>query len=156
MAGLGSAVGWSAGRSARAARGCGTAGGSAGTALRNAAIAANSTPASDTLNLAPGCTYGLTSELPAFTAPTVVNGSGAVITRAAGTFRILTVDRGSLTLRTTVVTNGDASGSAVANGAGGGIVVTGNGTLTVTASVVRANAAASPTECRPSPPGPRR
>lgn len=110
-------------------------------ALSAAITTANSTPASDTLNLAPGCTYALTAELPAFTGPTVVNGSGAVITRTAGTFRILTVNGGSLTLRTTVVSNGDASGSAVASGAGGGIVVTGNGTLTVTASTIRANQA---------------
>lgn len=109
------------------------------TALQNAITTANSTPGGDTLNLAPGCVYRLTTELPAITSPIVVNGGGATITRQSGTFRILTVDGGDLTLRSAVITNGDATGSPVQNGAGGGIVVTGNGSLAVTASVLRAN-----------------
>uniref|UniRef100_A0AAU2JPA5 Right handed beta helix domain-containing protein n=1 Tax=Streptomyces sp. NBC_00049 TaxID=2903617 RepID=A0AAU2JPA5_9ACTN len=111
------------------------------TALRNAVTTANGTPASDTLDLAPGCTYGLTSELPAFTGPTIVNGAATVITRTSGTFRIPTVNGGNLALRSTTITNGDASGSALVPGTGGGIVVTGNGVLTVTSSVIRGNRA---------------
>jgi hypothetical protein len=109
------------------------------TALQNAINTANGTPGSDTLNLAPNCTYALTSELPAITSPIVINGNGDLITRVSGTFRILTVDGGNLTLWTTVVTNGDATGSPVQTGAGGGIVVTGNGGLTVNSSVIRSN-----------------
>ncbi|SEG79247.1 hypothetical protein SAMN05216223_111120 [Actinacidiphila yanglinensis] len=110
-------------------------------ALRAAINTANGTPGSDTLNLAPGCTYGLTAELPAVTSPVVVNGNGATLTRTSGTFRILTVDGGNLTLRSAVLTNGNATGSSVQPGAGGGVVVTGNGSLTVTASVIRGNSA---------------
>ncbi|MFF3464886.1 hypothetical protein [Streptomyces sp. NPDC002619] len=109
------------------------------TALQTAINTANSTPSSDTLNLAPGCTYQLTTELPAITSPIVINGSGSTITRVSGTFRLLTVSGGNLTLRTAILTNGDATGSSVQNGAGGAIVVTGNGTLNVTSSVIRHN-----------------
>ncbi|CAG6397433.1 hypothetical protein NMG29_24920 [Streptomyces cocklensis] len=109
------------------------------TALQSAINTANSTPGGDTLILAPGCTYRLTTELPAITSPIVINGNGDTITRQTGTFRILTVNGGDLDLRSAVITNGDATGSSVQNGAGGGIVVTGNGTLTVNASVIRNN-----------------
>ncbi|PZH21012.1 hypothetical protein C1I97_00370 [Streptomyces sp. NTH33] len=61
------------------------------------------------------------------------------ITRTSGSFRILTVDGGNLTLRAAVIANGDATGSPVRRGAGGGIVVTGNGSLTVDGSVIRDN-----------------
>lgn len=109
------------------------------TALRNAIIAANNTPASDTLLLTARCTYQLTTELPAITSPIVISGSAATITRTAGTFRILTVDGGNLSVLSTTITNGDATGSSVQNGAGGGIVVTGNGTLNLTSSTIRNN-----------------
>lgn len=109
------------------------------TALRNAINTANGTPVSDTLNLAPGCTYRLTTELPAITSPIVINGNGGTITRLSGTFRILTVNGGALTLRTATLSNGDATGSSVENGAGGAIVVTGNGSLNLSTSVVRNN-----------------
>lgn len=108
-------------------------------ALRTAIDTANATSTSDTLNLAPNCTYRLTSELPAITSPIVVNGNGDTITRVSGTFRILTVDGGALTLRAAVLSNGDATGSTVAPGAGGGIVVTGNGSLNLFAGVIRNN-----------------
>ncbi|MFE3639218.1 hypothetical protein [Streptomyces cellostaticus] len=113
------------------------------TALVNAINTANGTAASDTLKLARGCRYSLTAELPAITSPIVVNGNDALITRAvtAPAFRILTVDGGNLTLRALRVTNGDATGSPIANGAGGGIVVTSGGTLTASAVVVRGNQA---------------
>ncbi|WP_031167267.1 hypothetical protein [Streptomyces durhamensis] len=68
-----------------------------------------------------------------------MNGNGATITRASGTFRLLTVNGGNLTLRAIQLTNGDATGSSVQNGAGGAIVVTGNGTLNLSSSVVRNN-----------------
>ncbi|MFD0065397.1 hypothetical protein [Streptomyces sp. NPDC056690] len=112
------------------------------TALQNAINTANSTPGGDTLNLRPGCTYKLTTELPAITSPVVINGNLATLTRTSGTFRILTVDGGSLTLRAAVLSHGDATGSPVQNGAGGAVVVTGNGTLNLSASVIRHNHAA--------------
>jgi hypothetical protein len=108
-------------------------------ALQNAVTAANATPGGATLSLAPRCVYQLTSELPAITSQVVVDGNRATITRQSGTFRILTVDGGDLTLGSTVVSNGDATDSAVRPGAGGGIVVTGNGALTVNSSVIRDN-----------------
>ncbi|MFD6322387.1 hypothetical protein ACFWOL_05760 [Streptomyces sp. NPDC058442] len=109
------------------------------TALRNAINTANGTPVSDTLNLAPDCTYQLTTELPAITSPIVINGNGDTITRLSGTFRILTVNGGALTLRAAVLSNGDATGSSVENGAGGAIVVTGNGSLNLNSGVIRDN-----------------
>lgn len=112
------------------------------TALRTAITAANNTPGTDTLKLTPRCSYTLTSELPSITSPIVINGNHATITRTSGSFRILTVDGGNLTLRTTTIANGDAAGSAIMSGAGGGILVTGNGTLTVDCSVIRDNTAA--------------
>ncbi|SEC39893.1 hypothetical protein [Streptomyces sp. TLI_105] len=110
------------------------------TALRNAIDTANSTPgSSDTLDLARGCAYRLTTELPAITLPIVINGNGATLTRVAGAFRILTVDGGALTLRATVLSNGDATGSVVANGAGGAILVSNGGSLNLSAAVLRNN-----------------
>ncbi|MFF2204183.1 hypothetical protein [Streptomyces sp. NPDC058145] len=113
------------------------------TALVNAINTANGTPGSDTLNLAPGCRYSLTNALPAITSTVVVNGNGATIARAASAsaFRIITVNGGNLTLRALTLTNGDATGSTIANGAGGGIVVTGNGTLNASAVVILDNRA---------------
>ncbi|MEU1488341.1 hypothetical protein [Streptomyces sp. NPDC005752] len=109
------------------------------TALRNAINTANGTPVSDTLNLAPGCTYRLNTELPAITTPIVINGNSDTITRQSGTFRILTVNGGALTLRAAILSNGDATGSSVASGAGGAVVVTGNGSLNLNAGVIRNN-----------------
>lgn len=111
------------------------------TALRDAINTANSTPVSDTLNLAADCTYRLTTELPAITSPIVINGNNDTITRQSGTFRILTVNGGALTLRGAILSNGDATGSSVQNGAGGAIVVTGNGNLNLSGSVIRNNRA---------------
>ncbi|MFE1251169.1 hypothetical protein [Streptomyces sp. NPDC058735] len=111
------------------------------TALRDAINTANSTPVGDTLNLAPGCAYRLTAELPAITSPIVINGKSDTITRQAGTFRILTVNGGALTLRAVVLSNGDATGSPVQNGAGGAVVVTGNGSLNLSGSAIRNNRA---------------
>ncbi|MFJ4126447.1 hypothetical protein ACIP3U_34730 [[Kitasatospora] papulosa] len=109
------------------------------TALRNAINTANGTPAGDTLNLAPGCTYRLTTELPAITSPIVINGNSDTITRQSGTFRILTVNGGALTLRAAILSDGDATGSSTESGAGGAVVVTGNGSLNLSASVIRNN-----------------
>ncbi|MGW6140116.1 hypothetical protein [Streptomyces sp. NPDC055140] len=110
-------------------------------ALQAAITAANSTPAGDTLNLRPGCPYALTAELPPITTPVVINGNFATIS-GSGTFRIFTVDGGNLTLRAAVLSNGDATGSSFQNGAGGAIVVDGNGTLNLSGSVIRNNHAA--------------
>ncbi|MGX4690431.1 hypothetical protein [Streptomyces sp. JNUCC 63] len=52
-------------------------------------------------------------------------------------FRILTVDHGELTLRAATIANG------VTADFGGGIVVTGNGALTVVSGVIRNNHAGS-------------
>ncbi|MFE9612111.1 hypothetical protein [Streptomyces sp. NPDC006012] len=109
------------------------------TALRTAINTANSTPGSDMLNVAANCTYRLTSELPAITSPIVINAKGNTFTRVSGTFRIFTVDGGSLTLRNATLTNGDATGSSVQNGAGGAIVVTGNGSLDLNNVQIRNN-----------------
>ncbi|MFG2262374.1 hypothetical protein [Streptomyces sp. NPDC048720] len=113
------------------------------TALVNAINTANSNPGSDTLNLAKGCVYSPTAELPRIYSTIVVNGNGATITRAttAPAFRILTVDGGNLTLRALTISRGDATGSPIQTGAGGGVVVTGNGTLNANAVVIQGNRA---------------
>lgn len=135
-------------------------------ALQAAITTANGTTASDTLNLAPGCTYQLTAELPAITTTVLINGNGATINRQSGTFRILTVNGGNLTLRTATLSNGDAGGSPIATDAGGLSVFSGSlanvgtstfrsniatqngggivsdGTVNVTASQITANQAA--------------
>lgn len=108
-------------------------------ALQSAIETANSIPGSDTLNLAPRCTYRLTTELPAITSPIVINGNSDTITRVSGTFRILTVDGGNLTLVGATLTNGDATGSSIQNGAGGAIVVTGNGSLSLIGALIARN-----------------
>ncbi|MFB7496199.1 hypothetical protein ACFC09_16155 [Streptomyces sp. NPDC056161] len=108
-------------------------------ALQSAINTANSTPGSDTLNLAPRCTYRLTSELPAITSPIRINGNGDTITRVSGTFRIFTVNGGDLTLVDATLTNGDATGSSIQNGAGGAVVVTGNGSLTLLGDLIARN-----------------
>lgn len=104
------------------------------TALVNAVNLANSTPSADSLVLASGCNYvltsahgGLTDGLPVITTPMEMIGP-AVITRGplALQFRIIEVSTaGSLTLTTGVgITNGSAAGD------GGGILNFGAVTLT--------------------------
>ncbi len=102
---------------------------------------ANSTPAADTLVLAGGCTYTLTSAhggttdgLPVITTPIEMIGP-ATITRTAGSFRIAEVSpTGSLTLTTGVaLTNGSAAGD------GGGIL--NHGAVTLTKSSLSNNTA---------------
>ncbi|MEU6576816.1 hypothetical protein [Streptomyces sp. NPDC046805] len=112
-------------------------------ALRSAIDTANGTAARDTLNLSGGCVYRLTGALPDITSPIVINGSVATITRQTGAsaFRILTVNGGDLTLRTTFVTGGDVRGGSGLAGAGGGIVVYDNGSLKLNTSVVTGNRA---------------
>ncbi|MFI1769918.1 hypothetical protein ACH41H_49300 [Streptomyces sp. NPDC020800] len=109
------------------------------TALQNAINTANSTPGDDTLNLAPRCTYRLTTELPAITSPITINGNSDTITRVSGTFRILTVNGGNLTVVGATLTNGDATGSSVQSGAGGAVVVTGNGSLRLVGTLIARN-----------------
>jgi hypothetical protein len=101
-------------------------------ALVAAITLANSTPAADTLVLAGGCTYTLTSAhggptngLPLITTPIEMIGP-ATITRTSGSFRIAEVSpTGNLTLTTGVkLTNGSAAGD------GGAILNHGAVTLT--------------------------
>jgi predicted outer membrane repeat protein len=106
------------------------------TALVAAVTLANTTPAADTLTLASGCTYSMTSAngspangqeaLPVITTPIEMVGP-ATITRASGeSFRIAEVSpTGKLTLTTSVAfTNGSAAGD------GGAILNFGEVTLT--------------------------
>lgn len=104
-------------------------------ALVAAVNLANSTPASDTLALAGGCTYQLTSAhgggllttgLPVITTPIQMIGPAVITRSSALPFRIAEVSStGSLTLTTSVVfTNGSAVGD------GGGILNRGAVTLT--------------------------
>ncbi|MET7377553.1 hypothetical protein ABZT08_01785 [Streptomyces sp. NPDC005526] len=101
-------------------------------ALSTAITNANSS-GGDTLRLAPGCTYALTTPLPAITSDIVIEGRHSTITRAsAASFGILTVDEaGSLIICDVTITNGDAPdfGGGIAN----------YGQLTVRNSVVRDN-----------------
>jgi hypothetical protein len=97
---------------------------------------ANSTPASDTLVLAGGCTYSMTSPhgssangqeaLPVITTPIEMIGPATITRASGGSFRIAEVSStGSLTLTTSVaLTNGSAVGD------GGGILNFGAVTLT--------------------------
>src|SRR5947208_12058916 len=111
-------------------------------ALVAAVNLANSTSAADTLVLAGGCTYaltsahgGLTDGLPVITTPIEMIGP-AVITRSSLLpFRIAEVSStGSLTLTTSVVlTNGSAVGD------GGGIL--NHGAVTLTSSSLSGNIA---------------
>ncbi|MEV6165924.1 right-handed parallel beta-helix repeat-containing protein [Streptomyces sp. NPDC052052] len=110
-------------------------------ALHGAIDAANNSPGSDTLNLAPRCTYLLYTELPPITSPIVINGNGDTIASVPGTFRILTVDGGSLTLAAATLTNGDATGSSIRQGEGGAIVVTDHGSLSLARTLIAKNRA---------------
>jgi hypothetical protein len=112
-------------------------------ALVAAVNLANSTPAADTLILASGCIYHMTSAhgggvlgdaLPVITTPIEMIGP-ATITRDSGLFRIAEVSKtGSLTLTTGVaLTNGYAIGN------GGGIL--NSGAVTLTGSSLSGNTA---------------
>lgn len=114
-------------------------------ALVAAVNLANSTPAADTLVLAEGCTYSMTSShgssangqeaLPVITTPIEMIGP-ATITRASGQrFRIAEVSRtGNLTLTTGVVLT---NGSAVGNGG----AILNFGAVTLTGSSLSRNTA---------------
>ncbi|MDQ3764044.1 MAG: hypothetical protein M3460_21325 [Actinomycetota bacterium] len=102
-------------------------------ALVAAVNQANSTPTADTLVLAGGCTYrltsphgGLTNGLPVITTPMEMIGPATITRSSLLLFRIAEVSStGSLTLTTSVVlTNGSAVGD------GGGILNRGAVTLT--------------------------
>lgn len=88
-----------------------------GKALVAAINQANSTETPDTLHLAAGCTYELTTAadasngLPVVLSPITVEGNGATITRpgSAGRFRILEVaPAGTLTLNHVTISGGEA------------------------------------------------
>lgn len=111
-------------------------------ALTSAIATANSNgPASDTLSLAPGCTYRFTdsdangdSALPPITTAIVISGNGATIERAsdaATPFRLFSVS-GALTLKDVTVRGGSAA-------TGGGIA--NSGTLTLEATTITDNSA---------------
>jgi hypothetical protein len=102
-------------------------------ALRAAVTTANGTTAADTLELASGCTYTLSSSvvtstggngLPIVVAPLTVNGNGAKIVRDATTgvpaFRLLFVYNTRVALNNLTLTGGVLSG---ASQSGGGIVL---------------------------------
>ncbi len=113
-------------------------------ALVAAVTLANTTSAADTLVLASGCTYNMTSShgslldgpdaLPPITTPIEMIGP-ATITRASGSFRIIEVSTtGSLTLTTGVnLTNGSATGD-------GGAILN-HGAVTLTNSSLSGNTA---------------
>jgi hypothetical protein len=110
-------------------------------ALVAAITLANTTSAADTLALASGCTYALTSAhggptdgLPVITTPIELLGP-ATITRSSGSFRIVEVSTtGSLTLTTGVtLTNGSATGD-------GGAILN-HGAVTLTGSSLSGNSA---------------
>lgn len=137
-------------------------------ALVTAIATTNATPGPDTINLAPGCTYTLTTPhgggedgLPPITGTLTINGRHAAIARStsAARFRVLNVSSsGNLTLDTVTISNGAAADAAgilnfgvltardstirdnTANSTGGGI--TSLGTLNVVGSVIRNNSAA--------------
>ncbi|MFB7663532.1 hypothetical protein ACFC1R_06210 [Kitasatospora sp. NPDC056138] len=101
-------------------------------ALAAAITAANAATGPVTLDLAPGCTYGLTSALPDILGDLTIHGRHSTITRTVTqSFRILTV-RKSLRLCDATISNGDADGDF-----GGGIA--NFGTLVVTDSRIRDN-----------------
>jgi hypothetical protein len=111
-------------------------------ALVAAVNLANSTSAADTLVLAGGCTYGLTSAhggltdgLPVITTPIEMIGPATITRTALLPFRIAEVSTtGSLTLTTSVaITNGSAVGN------GGGIL--NFGAVTLTSSSLSGNVA---------------
>jgi hypothetical protein len=130
----------------------GAGGGAAGLV---AAIAAANAGGGGGVNLAPGCTYSLTSAnntapglgasgLPVITTPITINGSGATIAGNNSNFRIIAISGqagGSLTLNGITVTGGNVSGPGPA-GFGGGIFNLA-GTLRLNNSVVTHNTASN-------------
>ena len=105
---------------------------------------ANQTPGSDTLNLAAGCTYGLTSAhggagngLPVITSTIELVGTPNTITRSSlALFRIAEVSNtGDLTLTRVTLNNGSSLGS------GGGVLNSGAVTFTSSGSGLTNNTA---------------
>ncbi|WP_073951518.1 hypothetical protein [Streptomyces kebangsaanensis] len=109
-------------------------------ALYKAITDADSTSASGTLTLPRHCVYTLSTELPAVTAPIVINGNHAVITRGSGSFRVLT-GNGTPTVSSSVIRNNRA-------GLGGGIYDNRDNAVTLHATVVTPN---TPNNCRTGP-----
>jgi hypothetical protein len=113
-------------------------------ALVGAIDTANATPGSDTLNLAAGCTYGLTSAhggagsgLPVITSTIELVGTPNIITRSSlALFRIAEVSNtGNLTLTRVTLNNGSTLGS------GGGVLNRGAVTFTSSGSGLTNNTA---------------
>lgn len=114
------------------------------TALVGAINTANASPGSDTLNLAAGCTYQLTSShgaggngLPVITSTIAVVGTPNIITRSSvALFRIAEVSStGNLTLTRVTLNNGSILGS------GGGVLNRGAVTFTSAGSGLTNNTA---------------
>jgi hypothetical protein len=114
------------------------------TALVGAINTANATSGSDTLNLAAGCTYGLTSAhggagsgLPVITSTIALVGTPNTITRSSlALFRIAEVSNtGNLTLTRVTLDNGSTLGS------GGGVLNRGAVTFTSSGSGLTNNTA---------------
>jgi CSLREA domain-containing protein len=108
--------------------------------LREAIDMANTNGEADTINLAPGGTYALTSTLSlASGVETTINGNGATLTRSmgAGTFRIIDVGQFAiLSIDRVTITKG-----VVFEGSGGGILVEARGRVTVTNTTISDNLA---------------
>jgi hypothetical protein len=116
------------------------------TALVGAINTANAAPGADTLNLAAGCTYRLTSShgsaadgadgLPVITSVIALVGTPNIITRSSGIFRIAEVSStGNLTLTRVTLDNGSTAGS------GGGVLNRGAVTFTSAGSGLTNNTA---------------
>jgi hypothetical protein len=116
------------------------------TALVGAINTANSAPGDDTLNLAAGCTYNLTSShgsagngpdgLPVITSVIALVGTPNIITRTGGSFRIAEVSStGNFTLTRVTLDHGSTSGD------GGGVLNRGAVTFTSAGSGLTNNAA---------------
>jgi hypothetical protein len=112
-------------------------------ALVAAINTANALPGSDTINLAAGCTYGLTSAhggagngLPVITSVIELVGTPNIITRSGGVFRIAEVSStGNFTLTRVTLDNGSTSGD------GGGVLNRGAVTFTSAGSGLTNNTA---------------
>jgi hypothetical protein len=125
---------------------------SAGGAGLVAAVGAANAAGGGTINLAPGCTYSLTSAnnttmggngLPVVVSPITINGRGAAIAGNSSRFRIVMVDGtsgGALTLNGVSITGGKVTGMMAA-GAGGGILNF-SGTLVLNSASVTGNSGA--------------
>ena len=115
-------------------------------ALVSAINTANALPGSDTINLAAGCTYRLTSShgrsangaagLPVITSTIALVGTPNIITRSGGVFRIAEVSNtGNFTLTRVTLNNGATSGN------GGGVLNHGAVTFTSAGSGLTNNTA---------------